>query len=108
VLVAIGAAVMPRVAAAMPIDEPDIMVPHRKAPLIDNVGMTIDLDEPGMSIGDFARATMYYPGGCAEWHLAEGMVITTGTMAPDCKVTFHGNDYDWPDDAAAGVTGYWV
>ena len=56
VLVAIGATVLPKVAEAE-----TITVPHRKAPLIDNMGV--------VSIDNFTRTHVYYPGGCAEYHL---------------------------------------
>ena len=106
VLVAIGAAVMPKMAVAE-VESATFTIPHMKAPLIDNVGLTIDLDEQGMSIGDFARATMYYPGGCAEWHLPEpgwDPEFVIATQAADCKLTIHGNDWTWPDDEEEWTT----
>ena len=65
VLVAIGAAVMPRVAEAMPINEPDITVAHRAAPLIDNMGF---LERDRQRDIDFIRGTgSGKPLGCIEW-----------------------------------------
>ena len=112
VLVAIGAAVMPRVAEARPINEPGIVLPHMKAPLVDNLGFSLDMDtlnasarnaadaiaeqaqaiDSGfVSIGDFTRVAVYYNGGCAEYHLDDPgwepqFVITTQAPAERSKL----------------------
>jgi len=88
VLVAIGAAVLPKVAE---VEAETITVPHRKAPLIDNMaGPTIDMDvlnasarnaagaitelaetfDSGfVSLSNFSKVCVYYNGGCAEYRL---------------------------------------
>jgi len=120
VLVAIGAAVLPKVAEA---EAETITVPHRKAPLIDNMGV--------VSIDNFTRTHVYYPGGCAEYHL-DGPERTIRVNGPvpmrlidSCrdsgiivlvsppiivhddkplKITIHGSDYDWPGDGEEWTT----
>ena len=54
ILVAIGAAVLPKVAEA---EAETVVVPHRKAPLIDNMaGPTIDMDVLNVSARNAAGA----------------------------------------------------
>jgi len=124
VFASVLALVIPRAAAAMPINEPDtITAVHVPPPLLDNEGLWVQLGGESQTMGPWDKmlrqtienAPQELWDDCVidlDWILGtvgmpRGYIgpvsqrLICSSMAPDCKITFHGEhlqEQEVPDE----------